>query len=430
MRIACTGFLSEQTGSIAGANALLLRSLLERGVEVDFFSKPSFVDPRIVAGGRPGFRFLCSVNHLSDGARAHARSVPLVNSLASRWDTVSYNSLLVKRMRKENRHRAYDLILWMGDYAWGAVPGVPTVSFVQGPPGTDARSILGRTRELRALCGPRLALKWKALARLRLSRLGLPDFRHSDYFIVGSQRSRETLRGLYGIDPSLVSVLPYPIDLTLFRPLIDESAPPKAGSLQVLWLGRIVPRKRLDLFLEGAARAIRDGADVRLTIVGRVGFIPGYEALINSFQFPERLKWLQGVPRAEVPDLIRRHDVLAQPSDEEDFGSSVAEAQACGLPVIVGLTNGNANYLCSRDIHLSDDQPETFARALEAMWERKRLNLDKDPLESRRLAEEHFSIDRVADALAGMLASVLAHSSSTRKSQLQWSPESSAVGGE
>src|SRR5262249_33466371 len=58
MKIACTGFLSEQAGSIAAANALLLRTLIERGVEVDFFSKPSFVDPRPVVGGRPGLRFL------------------------------------------------------------------------------------------------------------------------------------------------------------------------------------------------------------------------------------------------------------------------------------------------------------------------------------------------------------------------------------
>ena len=43
-----------------------------------------------------------------------------------------------------------------------------------------------------------------------------------------------------------------------------------------LWLGRIVPRKRLDLFLAGSELAIRQGVDLRLTIVGGVGFIPGY----------------------------------------------------------------------------------------------------------------------------------------------------------
>ena len=39
MKIACTGYVSEQTGSVAAANSLLLRALLDRGVEVDFFSK-------------------------------------------------------------------------------------------------------------------------------------------------------------------------------------------------------------------------------------------------------------------------------------------------------------------------------------------------------------------------------------------------------
>jgi glycosyltransferase involved in cell wall biosynthesis len=260
-----------------------------------------------------------------------------------------------------------------------------------------------------------LALKWMTLARLRLSRLGLPGFRHSDYLIVGSEQSRATLRRLYGINPALVSVVPYPVDLKLFYPVRDGSASGD-GPLRVLWAGRIVPRKRLDLFLEGAATAIARGVDVRLTIVGRVGFVRGYERLINSFQFSERLEWIQGLPRREIPALMGRHDVLAQPSDEENFGSSVAE--------IVGATNGNADYLCGRDIHLGDDKPETFARALGEMWQRQRLNPGDDFLESRRVAEEHFHIDRVVERLKGVLDSVLARSKGGREKVFQKSGSS------
>ena len=39
---AVTGFVSEQAGSVASANALLLRELLLRGHEVHFFSKASY----------------------------------------------------------------------------------------------------------------------------------------------------------------------------------------------------------------------------------------------------------------------------------------------------------------------------------------------------------------------------------------------------
>jgi glycosyltransferase involved in cell wall biosynthesis len=407
MKIACTGYVSEQTGSVAAANALLLRSLVERGVEIDFFSKPSFVDPRPAVGERHGFRFVPAINNISDGLRRRVRRVPMVGALAARNDTANYNRLLVSLIRKENRQRSYDMCLWMGDYASGAVPGLPTVSFAQGPPGTDARSILRQRDEIERLCGSWQTLKWTTLARLRLSRLGLPDLSHSDHFIVGSEQSRRTLGQLYGVDSLRISVLPYPIDLKLFQPKPTSAL---SGPLRLLSLGRIVPRKRLDLFLQGAAIAMTQGVDVRLTVIGRVGFVRGYDRLLRSFQFPDRLEWFQGAPRTEIPGLIQSHDVVGQPSDEENFGSSVAEAQACGLPVIVGSTNGNADYLCSRDIHLSDDQPETFARAVAEMWRRKRAGQLGDFMISRRMAEQYFEIDPVADRLIRVLESVAARS--------------------
>jgi len=105
---------------------------------------------------------------------------------------------------------------------------------------------------------------------------------------------------------------------------------------------------------------------------------------------------------------MQRHDLLAQPSDEENFGSSVAEAQACGLPVIVGATNGNADYLSSRDIHLADDQVETFAKALFEMWRRKGAHELGEPGESRRVAEKYFHFESVSDRLIAVLESVVA----------------------
>jgi glycosyltransferase involved in cell wall biosynthesis len=107
---------------------------------------------------------------------------------------------------------------------------------------------------------------------------------------------------------------------------------------------------------------------------------------------------------------LRRHDVLCQPSDEENFGSSVAEAQACGLPVIVGRTNGNADYLCSRDTHLRDDRPETLAAVFRDYAERKTRGGPAwgDPAESRALAEREFSVERVMVMLEGALLGVIA----------------------
>jgi glycosyltransferase involved in cell wall biosynthesis len=402
MRIACTGFVSEKSGSVAAANALLLCKLLDRGIEVDFFSKPSFVDPRPIVGNRSGFRFLLVNNQILNSVRARTERLPIISAFTATADAYSYNQLVVRLMQRQHRQRHYDLALWLGDYARGSIPGLPTVSFVQGPPGTDARSLLARYQEIRSLTGPMQAIKWQLLARLRLSKPGQPPLLKSDHFIVGSRQSFGTLTDLYGVEPCRVSIVPYPIDLELFRPRHNPST---LGPLRVLWLGRIVPRKRLDIFLSGAAQAVDQGADLKLTLVGTIGFIPGYDQMIRAFPYPARLERHDQVDRNDVPQLFHQHDVLAQPSDEENFGSSVAEAQACGLPVIVGHTSGNADYLSPRDIHLTDERIETFRDTLVEMWRYKISGKLGCPRISRLAAEQHFNIDRVTDDLIRILES-------------------------
>src|ERR1700757_3796141 len=122
MKLACTGFVSATAGSAAAANALLLVRLLDHGFEIDFFSKPSFVDPRPIVGSKPGFRFVAVNNTILNSARERVQRIPLVSVAAGVADTFSYNQLLVRRIAEENRNRGYDLCLWLGDYARGSVP--------------------------------------------------------------------------------------------------------------------------------------------------------------------------------------------------------------------------------------------------------------------------------------------------------------------
>ncbi|MFA7343608.1 MAG: glycosyltransferase family 4 protein [Terrimicrobiaceae bacterium] len=399
MKIAATGFVSEQAGSVASANALLLRGLLGRGCEIHFFSKASFVDPRPAVGGHPGFQFTNVDNRFTDALRARTERVPVAGLLTRMLDVFRYNGMVVRAIAEEHRRTPFDACLWLGDYARHRIRGLPTASFVQGAPGTDARSVARRFSEVVRMAGLITAWKWRLLAWLRLSRVGLPRFDCSDLFIVGSSQSRRTLSGEFGIREDRTASVPYPIDLEMFHP---GPGPESRPTKRCLWLGRIVPRKRLDLFLDGIASAIRSGADLRATVVGRVGFVPGYEKLIGAFPFPGRLTWIPSVPRGEVRGLLCEHDVLIQPSEEEDFGSSIAEAQACGIPVIVGRTNGNADYLCASDIRLQTDDPDELAAAVLAITARVR----RAPEVSRMFAEATFDKETISARIMGLLADV------------------------
>lgn len=400
LQLAATGFVSSDSGSMAGANGLLLKAVLERGCRVAFFSKSSFVDPRPAVGEHTNFLFYDTPNGFADRLRAKVEPVAVLGAAACRLDSATYHGALLRAVSEARARQPFDLFLWLGDYARGRVPGLPNVAFAQGPPGTDARSILRHFGQVMKYSGRARAWKWWCMARLRLSPLGLPPFRFSDHVIVGSSQSKSSLVELFGFAGSRVSALPYPVDLQAFHPAAEAAKP---GTLRCLWLGRIIPRKRLDLFLSAAEIGISRGLDLRLTVAGDVRLVPGYDRLIERFRYLDRLEWRKHVPRGEVPDLIRAHDVLVQPSEEEDFGSSVAEAQACGIPAIVGPTNGNRDYLSERDIVMREPSAPELCRALSEIS--ARAGGPGGAEISRRAAEKFFAIDRVADQLLGILES-------------------------
>ncbi len=395
LKLAVTGFVSSDSGSMAAANGLLLKALLDSGSRIDFFSKSTFVDPRPVVGDHPKFRFVDVRNSGADSARRKLAAIPLAGFIAARADSFTYNRLLVSKIARAHCERRYDLCLWLGEYARGrAAASLPNCSFAQGPPGTDARSILRHYPLIRRLAGTWAAARLRLLAKIRLSRAGLPPFHHSDHIIVGSTQSRKTLASIYRVDNT--SSLPYPIDLDLFRPGIKLRT---SSVFRCLWLGRIVPRKRLDLFLDAADMLIRSEMDMELTIVGTPALVPQLAHLIEAFPHQGRLRWIKFLPRDQVPGLMADSDVLIQSSEEEDFGSSVAEAQACGLPVIVGHTNGNRDYLSDRDICLPEDSIEGLAQAIRSLANQN-AKTDEGTSLSRRTAEKYFDKSTIGEQLA------------------------------
>jgi glycosyltransferase involved in cell wall biosynthesis len=407
MKLAITGFVCEKLGSLSSSNSLVLKELLKQGHQIHFFSKSSFVDPRIDIDPHPNFHFFDVTNNWEDELRRKLEPFPILRFFVQRFDSFTYNRLLVKSIAEKNIEEKYDLCFWMGDCAWGKIPNLPNVCWVQGAPGTDARSILRQKNEIIKLAGFKNTLKWVLLAKMRLSKLGLPPLKNADHLIVGSSEDKKTLNSLFGIEKNQISTLPCPINLDLFSVPKMTGTTASEKELNICWLGRIIPRKRLDLFLGGAELAIKRGMKLNITIVGNIGFIKGYEKMINDFQFQDRLTWIKSIPRKDIPQFLHSQNVLVQPSDEEDFGHSVAEAQSCGLPVIVGETNGNADYLSPRDIHLKCNNVESLCEAYEEMNERKVNRWFNDPRLSRQYAERYFNVEKVTIGLIDIFKKVV-----------------------
>jgi glycosyltransferase involved in cell wall biosynthesis len=137
--------------------------------------------------------------------------------------------------------------------------------------------------------------------------------------------------------PSLAPGVVIPLgvdDVLLERPPTDYSG---ASRPYLLSLSRLDPKKGIDLLI-GAFHTLGEGfRQWQLVIAGdgEPGYVSHLRRLSESGPARSRIEfrgWVAGEDRVR---LIQRAALYALPSEQENFGISVAEAMACAVPVVV-----------------------------------------------------------------------------------------------
>ena len=109
--------------------------------------------------------------------------------------------------------------------------------------------------------------------------------------------------------------------------------------LELLWVGRFMPRKGLPLALE-AMRGVDPSVPVRLRIVGHGQLedqVPGW---IREAGLEDRVELVGRVPYADMPATYRRADALLFTSIRDSGGIQLVEAMGQGLPCIALRQHG------------------------------------------------------------------------------------------
>jgi len=135
-----------------------------------------------------------------------------------------------------------------------------------------------------------------------------------------------------------LSVIPSAVDLDRFRPGLDanhiRSDLHLEGKRVLVFTGRLVPHKGVDVILEALAQL---PSDVVLVVVGAGPRLPSLVGLSRRLGVEDRVRFCPAVSDEELPLFLALGDIFVFPSQNrlEGFGLVVAEAMAVGLPVVV-----------------------------------------------------------------------------------------------
>ena len=195
----------------------------------------------------------------------------------------------------------------------------------------------------------------------------------ADRIIAFSPHERDAMARLYGADAGKVSLVPCGVDLSLFRPLDQNSVRARLGlngEKILLYVGRIEPLKGLELLVETAAQMDSDES-VRVVVVGADANgdreMDRVKRLAKERDLEDQIDFVGQVDHNELPLYYNAADVCVVPSYYESFGLVALESMACGTPVVAARVGGLSTIIHhGRTGYLKSWRcPEAFANSLE-----------------------------------------------------------------
>jgi len=203
-----------------------------------------------------------------------------------------------------------------------------------------------------------------------------------DRFIAVSNFVGDRLQRRNGIPAEKVTVIHNGVDLKRFRPPADEFEKAKwkrglfnvDGSVSVItYIGQLTEEKGLLVYLE-AVRALLRGHEDMLFLFAGAGPLERHLAGYVQGAQNNRVRFL-GI-RDDGECILKASDIVIVPSIwEEAFGLVIAEAMACGVPVIGSRIGGIPEILLDKEtgILIAPGDSEVLRGTIESLSKDKAL---------------------------------------------------------
>ena len=345
---------------------------------------------------RLGHRVVLTTCDATDGPKVASESLQVVEAPASK---------VVKPMLSGQALRQIEGIIQSADVAhlhtpwelanlqWAALLRRHKVPYVVSAHGMLDHYCMGQKR-----------LKKQAFLALGGRRL----FRDATAIHFTAQAELEQARAYIPVANKAI-VLPCVMDLSSYATLSGPEPALRAypqirrEARKILFLSRVHPKKGVDLLIRAMAvvKAKMPGAQLLIAGPGDDRYFAELKALAERLGITDVVSFLGMARGAEKQSLYQVADVFVLPTHQENFGLVLAEAMACGAPVITTRGTDIWRELEQGGARIVDHDPKDIAAEIERVLS----DLDEARRQGergRQFVHEWLDVDQVAAGYESM----------------------------
>jgi glycosyltransferase involved in cell wall biosynthesis len=172
-----------------------------------------------------------------------------------------------------------------------------------------------------------------------------------------------------------------------------------------LFLGRLHPKKGCDILLDAFARlSSRESTSLLLAGPDQIGWEANLRNQAAGLNLTDRVVFTGMLQGNMKQGAFASADAFVLPSHQENFGISVVEALAAGVPVLISnRVNIWREIDADRAGYIESDDLEGTSRLLQRWIDTSSAERDAIRRNARRCFEQRFKIDRAVDSLLQIL---------------------------
>ena len=185
--------------------------------------------------------------------------------------------------------------------------------------------------------------------------------------------------------------------------------PELIGKRLLLFMSRIHPKKGCDLLIRAFARVLGGDRDWRLVMAGpdQIGWKKKLTKLCRTLGVADRVSWAGMLTGDTKWGLLSSAEVLALPSHSENFGMVVAEALACGVPVLISDRVNIWREIVEDNAGLAaPDTLEGTERLIQTWIDMSDDNRHRMCERARQCFFDRFEIQKAASALVDLVSNI------------------------